>query len=89
MKFFNNGMRTPCGEIHIVKDRCKGCGFCVTYCPMDVLEMSKEFNVKSYHFPEVKNIENCICCGLCEMLCPDFVIWSVVKEEKEVVEAVS
>ncbi len=89
MKFFNNGMKTPCGEIHIVKDRCKGCGFCVTYCPMDVLELSDEFNTKGYHFPEVKNPENCINCGLCEMLCPDFAIWSTLKEEKEVIEVLT
>ena len=84
MKFFNNGLKVPCGEIHMIKERCKGCGFCVTYCPTDVLEMSEEFNAKGYHFPLIKNIDNCICCGLCEMLCPEFAIWSTSKKEKEV-----
>ncbi|GAG04085.1 unnamed protein product, partial [marine sediment metagenome] len=32
------------GKIHINKDRCKGCAFCVEYCPEDVLELSEEFN---------------------------------------------
>ncbi len=39
-------LEIPHGEIHIVKDRCKGCAFCVEYCPKDVLELSDEFNIK-------------------------------------------
>ena len=26
------------GEIHIDRERCKGCAFCVEYCPRDVLD---------------------------------------------------
>lgn len=89
MKVFANGLKVAHGEIRIIKDRCKGCGFCVTYCPMDVLEMSDEFNSKGYHPPWVKNPENCINCGLCGMLCPEFAIWSILKEEIEVTEVAS
>ena len=71
----------PQGEVHIIKDRCKGCGFCVEYCPVDVLELSIEFNKKGYHPPYVKNPEACVQCGLCEMLCPEFAIWSTLKEK--------
>jgi 2-oxoglutarate ferredoxin oxidoreductase subunit delta len=67
------------GEVHIVTERCKGCGFCVEYCPTEVLELSTEFNTKGYHPPYVKNPENCVNCGLCEMICPDFSIWSTLK----------
>ncbi len=74
-------VKIPQGEIHIIKDRCKGCKFCVEYCPKDVLEMSEEFNAKGYHPPYVKNPEDCVNCGLCEMLCPEFAIWSTLKEE--------
>jgi len=86
VKVFLNGLKVIRGKVNITKDRCKGCGFCITYCPMKVLELSQEFNTKGYHFPVVKNPDNCINCGLCEMLCPDFAIWSVLKEEKQVVE---
>lgn len=89
MKIFTNEMKVVRGDVHIIKDRCKGCGFCVQYCPTDVLEMSHEFNAAGYHFPQIENIDNCICCGLCEMLCPEFAIWSTTKQEKEVIEIAS
>jgi 2-oxoglutarate ferredoxin oxidoreductase subunit delta len=89
MKFFDNGMKTSRGEIHIIENRCKGCGFCVTYCPMDVLELSDIFNDRGYHPPYVKNPEACINCGLCEMICPEFAIWSSLKEEIKASEVLS
>jgi 2-oxoglutarate ferredoxin oxidoreductase subunit delta len=89
MKFFDNGMKTPSGEIHIIEDRCKGCGFCVTYCPVNVLELLDRFNERGYHPPYVKNPEACINCGLCEMICPEFAIWSTLKEEREASEVLS
>ena len=69
----------PHGRVHIIEDRCKGCGFCVEYCPKKVLVLSDRFNRKGYHPPEV--IENktgdCVNCNLCEMICPDFAIFAV------------
>jgi 2-oxoglutarate ferredoxin oxidoreductase subunit delta len=76
-----NEVKIPQGEAHLIEDRCKGCGFCVEYCPRDVLEVSEEFNTKGYHPPRVKNPENCVNCGLCQILCPEFAIWSTLKEE--------
>lgn len=71
------------GKIHIVKDRCKGCGFCVEYCPKDVLEMSEEFNIKGYHPPFVKDEDKCLYCQLCEAICPEFSIFVTLKKEEE------
>ena len=73
---------TPKGELLIIEDRCKGCGFCVEYCPNDVLEVSDKFNLKGYHPPEVVNIDNCRYCGFCQIVCPDFAIFTIVEETK-------
>lgn len=75
-------IRIPYGEIHIIKERCKGCGFCWEYCPRGALEESREFNAKGYHPPRVKSEEDCVGCGFCEMICPEFAIF-VVEAEKE------
>ena len=76
----------PRGEVRIIVDRCKGCGFCVEYCPKDVLAMSEEFNAKGYHPPEVVRHGECVDCNLCEMICPDYAIYSVAVEAGEAKE---
>jgi len=70
-------VKIPRGEVHIIADRCKGCGFCIEYCPKGVLAMSEEFNRKGYHPPKVIKEGECVNCNLCEMICPDFAIFSV------------
>ena len=63
-------------------DWCKGCGFCYTFCPRQVLDKSKEFNTKGYYPPVVIAADRCVGCRLCEALCPDFAIY-VREEPKE------
>ena len=86
VKIFDNGMKVARGEVHIIKERCKGCGFCVTYCPVHVLELSEEFNCQGYHFPVIKNQDDCINCDFCGVICPEFAIWSTLKENVLITE---
>jgi len=67
--------KIPLGRVTIIEDRCKGCAFCVEYCPNDVLELSKNFNKKGYHPPYVQKPEGCVNCGFCEVICPEFAIY--------------
>jgi len=64
------------GKVFIIKDRCKGCEFCIEYCPRGVLRVSESFNVKGYHYPEVEDESRCVNCHFCEVLCPEFAIFS-------------
>lgn len=68
-------IQVPHGIVHIIEERCKGCGFCVEFCPQRVLVMSKHTNTKGYHPPELTDDSHCINCGLCALLCPDFAIY--------------
>jgi len=78
----------PRGLVHILVERCKGCRFCIEYCPKDVLVFSKEFNRKGYHYPVLVEDEAvCVNCGLCEMICPDFAIYSTAVKGEDDQEA--
>jgi 2-oxoglutarate ferredoxin oxidoreductase subunit delta len=65
------------GKVFVKPERCKGCGYCVEFCPSHVLALSETFNQKGYHPPEVVDADACTGCGLCGMYCPDFAIFGV------------
>jgi 2-oxoglutarate ferredoxin oxidoreductase subunit delta len=70
------------GFVYLNPARCKGCGFCIAFCPPQVLEFSDEFNAQGYHPPYLAHPEGCTGCDLCGLYCPDFAIYSVmVKRE--------
>lgn len=57
------------GCITIKKERCKGCGICVEFCPKQVLELDALGKV------QVSKQEACIACAQCELHCPDYAIF--------------
>jgi len=78
-------VQPPQAEIHIIRDRCKGCGFCIEFCPKDVLEESSEINERGIRPPKVVDESRCALCGFCSAVCPDFAIYTKEKnaEKKE------
>ncbi len=70
-------------HLKIITDRCKGCLFCINFCPTELLESSPEINSKGYHPPKIKDdmdMDDCAKCGFCELICPEFSIF-LEKEE--------
>ena len=66
------------GVVYFNLSRCKGCGFCIAFCPPKVLAFSTEFNAQGYHFPQLLNAEECAGCDLCGLFCPDFAIYGIM-----------
>jgi 2-oxoglutarate ferredoxin oxidoreductase subunit delta len=81
MAMFFGKLKEAHGRVVINRNWCKGCGYCVKYCPTNVLELSKGYNPKGYHPPEVKSADDCRNCKFCELICPEFAIF--VMEEKD------
>jgi 2-oxoglutarate ferredoxin oxidoreductase subunit delta len=66
-------------DIVLIEDRCKGCSFCIEFCPRKVLQLSKRLNKIGIHPPEVTDSSLCVGCGVCEEICPDFAVFLVDK----------
>ncbi len=57
------------------RDRCKGCGLCVTACPKKIVAMDEgNLNVKGFAPAFVTDVDKCISCCFCATICPDTVI---------------
>jgi 2-oxoglutarate ferredoxin oxidoreductase subunit delta len=72
------------GKVNIIAQRCKGCKYCIEFCPTGVLAEASEFNEKGYHPPYIKEASSCKNCNYCETVCPEFAIFVVPEGRKEV-----
>ncbi len=69
-------------RVRVFNERCKGCGFCIEFCPRHLLHESEEFNRKGYHPVYADSSDACLKCGLCELLCPEFALCVVPAGEE-------
>lgn len=71
-------LKTPKGAVFIIPSRCKGCRFCIDFCPNDVLAESAGINAKGYHYPVVAEgkDDSCIHCEFCGLVCPEMAIYT-------------
>ncbi len=65
--------------VHIKEDDCKGCGICLSVCPVRILEFSDDYNARGVRYPRVTDPARCTSCGNCMIYCPDFAM--VVDED--------
>jgi 2-oxoglutarate ferredoxin oxidoreductase subunit delta len=68
-------------RIKLIRELCKGCGYCIEFCPNKVFEESGEITEKGVTPPTIKHPERCTLCGLCTRLCPDFAL--TIEEEED------
>lgn len=69
-------------RIVIEKELCKGCEYCVTYCPKQLIHIGTAFNSMGFKYavPEDKEGQ-CTACRICALMCPDAAI-EVYQTEK-------
>jgi Pyruvate/2-oxoacid:ferredoxin oxidoreductase delta subunit len=68
------------GLVVVSVDHCKGCGLCPSFCPPEVLEISREINVQGYH-PVRYLGSGCTGCAICFYICPEPGALTVLRRE--------
>lgn len=69
MDDFHRKRRNLMARVEIVAELCKSCGYCVKFCPKNVLAIGKTVNSKGYEVVESVN-DDCVGCCSCARMCP-------------------
>ncbi|GHV36884.1 hypothetical protein FACS1894187_12340 [Synergistales bacterium] len=61
-------------KVEIASESCKSCGYCVRFCPKEVLSVGERVNSKGYEYVVPRNIDACVACKMCAVMCPEAAI---------------
>jgi len=61
-------------KIEINSQRCKGCAFCMNFCPKKLIRLDSNFNNKGYHPAVFIDQKGCTGCAICALMCPEVAI---------------
>jgi 2-oxoglutarate ferredoxin oxidoreductase subunit delta len=71
------------GILTFDNESCKGCDLCASFCPVDILYLDKDrMNSNGYHLISVTDMDQCIACANCAIVCPDSVIKVEVRDSE-------
>lgn len=63
------------GKVTFNEEVCKGCELCVYVCPKKIISLKNDkINSKGYNPANITDMEKCIACGNCAIMCPDSAI---------------
>ncbi|MDR2019119.1 MAG: ferredoxin family protein [Syntrophobacterales bacterium] len=62
------------GTIKIDTERCKGCSFCIEFCPKNTITLSNKLNIKGYFTAQLQENDQCTGCATCALMCPEVAI---------------
>lgn len=62
-------------EVVVDEGFCKGCGLCVSVCPVNIMKLDPDvITPKGYHPALCTDNDRCTGCCSCAMICPDVAI---------------
>lgn len=73
--------QTEQGRIEIRADECKGCGLCISVCPVHCLIVCEGLNTQGYA-PARYAGHGCTGCGICFYVCPEPGALTVFRRER-------
>jgi len=61
-------------DVSFDTERCKGCEYCRSTCPKEIIQMSEDLNSKGYHYAVIRDVNECSGCRFCALMCPEIAI---------------